>query len=97
MKSTVIRYGTELRVYDNGGKTFDRYTILPPRYAKGYKERNGLWEAIGSSECPFHPQGFGMHIAAAAGYHLGKRIHWDTLPASVKQFAKQSFPEYCPA
>lgn len=94
MKANIARYGTELRVYDNGGETFDRYTIIPPRYAKGYKERSGLWEAIAASEHPFHPQGFGMHVAAGAGSHLGKRVHWDDVPTDVKKFAEQSFPEY---
>lgn len=94
MKQSVKRYGTELRVYDNGGKTFDRYTIIPPRYAKDSRERNGMWFAIGASENPFHPQGFGMHVAAEPGTHLGKRIHWDSLPVDVQKFARQTFPEY---
>ncbi len=95
MANIVERYGTVLRIYDNGGKTFDRYTVIPPRWAKGY--RDGMrWEAIGASELPYHPQGFGMHVSAHPGKHLGARIHWDELPQGVKQFCRDAFPEYAP-
>lgn len=92
------RYGTTLRIYDNGGRSFDRYTIIPPRWAHDYRERmpRCLFSAIGASERPFNPQGFGMCITAMPGSHLGKRLHWDALPADVQKFARQSFPEYAP-
>lgn len=91
------RYGTVLRCYDNGGKTSDRYTILPPRWAKDYRERSRLWTAIGANAFPFHPQGIGMHVTAQAGPHLGRRISWDALPTDVQCFARQSFPGFTPA
>lgn len=89
-------YGTALRIYDNGGETFDRYTILPPRYAgEAYRERAlGMWTAIASSADPYHPQGFGQHVSAMPGRHLGHRIHWDDLPADVQRFARESFPPF---
>jgi len=90
------RYGTVLRLYDNGGKSFDRYTIIPPRWAKQYRERSRLFEAIGASKYPYSPQGFGMHVSAMPGAHLGKRIKWQDLPEDVQRFASQSFPEYSP-
>lgn len=92
---TLARYGTVLRCYDNGGATADRYTIVPPRWAKD-EQVHGLFNAIGASAYPFHPQGIGMNITAAPGPHLGKRVHWDTLPEQVQHFARQSFPEYAP-
>lgn len=90
------RYGTYLRIWDDGGKSFDRYTILPPRWAKNYRERSRLWNGIGASENPFHPQGFGQWITALPGKHLGTRITWNTLPEEVKEYARQSFPEFAP-
>lgn len=97
MKKSVERYGTELRIYDNNGKTADRYTVMPPRYAKEYRERlPGQFAAIGANACPFAHGGIGMHVTAVAGYHLGRRIHWDSLPSDVQQFSRQSFPEYAP-
>lgn len=102
MGNITERYGTVLRIYDNGGLqsergTFDRYTIIPPRWAHEYREK-APWEftAIGSSADPFYPQGFGMVVRAVPGKHLGKRLHWDMLPAEVQQFARLIFPEYAP-
>lgn len=95
MTTILQRYGTVLRCYDNGGKTADRYTIIPPRWARdyqgNYKSDPRLFDAH-----PFHAQGFGMCVSAAPGPHLGKRIKWADLPADVQRFARQSFPEYCP-
>ncbi len=101
------RYGTTLRIYDNGGKTCDRYTIIPPRWAHLFRQsrENGwgamadrrLFDGIGASESPFHPQGFGMNVSGVMpGSHLGKRISWSALPVDVQRFAGQSFPEYAP-
>lgn len=93
------RYGTVLRVFDNGGRSFDRYTIIPPRHANEYREEGNclLFFAIGSSEHPYHPQGFGMTVTAMPGPHLGKRIPWDKLPPDVQKFAREVFPEYAPS
>ena len=105
------RYGTVLRCYDNGGRSFDRYTIVPPRWAR--EERNSrengwtpgvsaganyyAFDAIASSEDPFHPQGFGQHVSGVMpGPHLGKRVKWEDLPVDVQAFARQSFPKYAP-
>lgn len=96
MNAIEKRYGTVLRCYDNGGKTCDRYTIIPPRWAKDYHERGALFCAIASDANPFHPQGFGQCVSAVPGPHLGKRIRWDELPEDVQKFARQSFPEYAP-
>lgn len=95
-KKAVALYGTALRIYDNGGKTFDRYTILPPRYAGGaYRERApGTWTAIAASEKPYHPQGFGQHVSAMPGRHLGRRIRWCDLPDDVQRFACEAFPDF---
>jgi hypothetical protein len=92
----LARYGTVLRCYDNGGRTMDRYTIVPPRWASEYRQRNGAWCAIGASEEPGHPQGFGQSTTAMPGPHLGKRVSWSALPAGVQGFARWTFPDYAP-
>lgn len=93
---TIDRYGTTLRIYDNGGRSFDRYTIIPPRWARDYRERGMLWDCIAASQNPFNPQGFGQSTTAMPGSHLGRRTHWDQLPADVQKFARQSYPELAP-
>lgn len=91
------RYGTILRIFDNGGRSADRYTVIAPRWAKDYYDSSQrLWFCIGCNSEPFHPQGIGMCSYAIPGSHLGKRIHWDTLPPDVQKFARQTFPEYAP-
>ena len=57
-----------VRCYDNGGKTFDRFTVvfsgnyrsIPNRRCRA---KNGPldFQNVGMSESPFHPQGFGQH------------------------------------
>ena len=91
--ATWHRYGCHLRIYDNGGKTADRYTILPPKWADRAEWGGGCgtWVALGASRDPFHPQGVGMHGTATPGPHLGRRIGWDDLPPKVQQFARQTF------
>lgn len=83
-----------LRIYDNGGRTYDRYTIIPPQHARHWRGRDGLWPALAASRDPFHPCGFGQHTEAQPGRHLGERIEWGDLPAAVQRFAAQGFPEY---
>lgn len=71
-----------LRIYDNGGKTFDRFTVV----FMDRPERNGLYEALAMSEGCYHPQGIGMHTSAMPGRHLGKRIGLDSLPSDCRKF-----------
>ena len=45
-----------LIVLDNGGETFDRFTII----------NKNTGDMIGASSNPFHPQGFGQHCGNVA-------------------------------
>lgn len=82
----------ELRCYDNGGRSFDRYTILPPRWAgDDWRDYGRTWQAIAASERPYHPQGFGQSCTAVAGHHLGKKIPFSELPGDVQKFARATF------
>jgi len=73
---------TDLKIWDNGGESIDRYTVVWP---------DGTYLAMNNA--PFHPQGFGQHGERAeyapdcekdnAGdltSHLGKLISFDDLP-----------------
>lgn len=75
-----------IRIYDNGGRTYDRYTVV---YMKEPETRPGTFAARGMSEHPFHPQGFGQYCAAMPGRHLGKRIAFDQLPTDCQRLVQQ--------
>lgn len=62
------------KVYDNGGQTFDRYTII-------FKEHS---EALGLSDNCDRPQGFSQFGVAIEGRHLGRQISSADLPENVR-------------
>lgn len=66
-----------IKVYDNGGETVDRYTVV---YLDQETQHSKLFECYGLSVRPFHPQGFAQHGTCIAGAHLGKRIPLHYLP-----------------
>lgn len=47
----------KVRVYDNGGKTFDRYTVIIKRYEKG----TAVYDVYSMSENPDWIQGFNQY------------------------------------
>lgn len=68
-----------LAIYDNGGKTFDRYTVYFDQ-----KEKENQYLCLGMSERPFHPQGFGQHSSGQLGRHNGKKIELKDLPVDCQ-------------
>jgi hypothetical protein len=74
-----------VRIYDNGGKTADRYTAVYIAQPLG----RGLYDSVGMCENPFHPQGIGQHSSAMPGGHLGKRIDFEALPADCQALVKR--------
>ena len=76
-KQTNCRALKRVIVYDNNGKTADRYSIF----------LDGSVYAM--SNHPFHPQGFCQYAGEASelappGKHLGKKISVKKLPDDVK-------------
>ena len=71
-----------IRIYDNGGKTFDRYTVI---FMDSPENKPGLYTCLGMSSNPFHPQGYGQHGIAHPGRHLGLRIRFEQLPTDCKR------------
>jgi hypothetical protein len=90
-----------IRIYDNGGETFDRYTVVYMDEVEraGHVERtkgdsmtpakdawiDTTYTSLGMSDLPFHPQGICQHSAAMPGSHLGKRIKWEDLPLDCRK------------
>jgi hypothetical protein len=70
-------------VYDNGGKTFDRYSVYYEN-VECIKDGKKMYTCFGMSEHPFHPQGFGQHSCGQLGKHNGKKISWSELPEDCK-------------
>lgn len=89
-------------VYDNGGKTADRYTVLygAPHWSEDYAayywrigQSPRMTPARFMSENPFHPQGVGMYGDCERGPHLGKKIRYSDLPDKCKQCVEQDCQE----
>lgn len=89
-----------LHIFDNGGETFDRYTIVGPY--------GNVW---GASKNPFHPQGFGQFSHNADTDYdkigreqliknfreegqVGKEISFDDCPDKVQEFILQRICGY---
>lgn len=73
------------RIYDNNGKTIDRYTAV-------YMDRplfDGCYASAAMSDKPFHPQGIGQHGPSTPGRHLGKRIKFEQLPKDCQKLVLQ--------
>ncbi len=100
-----------VRCYDNGGHTCDRYTAV---YIGRYRQRDGhgqlsWFQHCCMSECPFHPQGVGMHgenptqidvapgswgpISMGRKNHLGIRIPFRKLPVDCRRLVVQDLKE----
>jgi hypothetical protein len=71
-----------IRCYDNGGKTADRYTVV---YMDHPVRATDCYECVGMNASPFHPQGIGQHGVAMPGRHLGKRITFAELPGDCQR------------
>lgn len=77
-----------IKCYDNGGKTLDRYTVVYLDYPENQPK---TFAARAMSNHPFHPQGFGQYTTAMVGRHLGKKIQFKDLPEDCQKLVKQDF------
>ena len=83
----------KVRCYDNGGKSYDRYTVV-------FAEKiNGFFVFVGMSANPCQPLGFGQcdqsdnRIDIPSYSHLGKRIDFEKIPIECKNFVQRAFQE----
>lgn len=84
-----------LAIFDNGGKTFDRYTVfyrdvIPGRYGESWLGYRGM------SEYPCDPQGYGiygeMQAYEVAAYRARVYRHsakWSSLPPEVQAVVRR--------
>ena len=71
-----------VRIYDNGGKTADRFTAV---FMAIPEAASATFYAVGMDNRPFHPQGVCITGTAMPGRHLGRRIAFDALPADCQR------------
>lgn len=76
-------------IYDNGGKTCDRFSILTRSW---HNAQARLVECLGLSENPSSPHGFSQFCGATRGAHLGRKIAWNELPENVRMHATVRLP-----
>ena len=75
--------GHRIRVYDNGGETLDRITIV---FLDFEKERNGEYQAVAASETG---AGFYSHTSCMLGKHLGREISFSDLDPRLQKMVKE--------
>ena len=104
-KNRLMPNGTPryIHVYDNNGKTIDRYTIVYTRTGKTGSNRakplNGWHQNVCMSISPFHPQGVCMHgeskiqIDYPSYSHLGKKIKFENLPEDCQKVVLNDYKE----
>lgn len=76
-------------IYDNDGKTVDRYTVY---FNDGYTDLDtGKYfnDCLGMSSNPYSPQGFSQHSSGLLGRHNGRRIKLEELPTECLRVLKQ--------
>lgn len=71
------------KVYDNGGKTWDRYTFL----TEPAEHDHQLYECLGLSDNCDSPSGFSQFGEAVDGEHLGRVVTLKQLPEPVVRHA----------
>ena len=76
-----------IRCYDDGGKSVDRYTVVYMDWPENKPGR--FYSCVGMSDAPFHPQGVGQHSIATVGRHLGKRIQFEDLPEDCRELVRR--------
>lgn len=80
---------SQVRIYDNGGKTIDRYTLVVPSV-----NEPGKLDMYGFNETPYHPQGFGQYAGSyhrmGSYSHLGRLVSYSDLPEQAQRFVKET-------
>lgn len=71
----------KMKIYDNRGKTFDRYTVVYLDEPEG----PGLFACRSMSAQPYSPQGFCQMSTAMVGKHLGTVISLSDLPKDCQK------------
>lgn len=75
-------------IYDNRGKTSDRYTIILTINSYG-KMKPQNRDCLSLNNCPENPAyGISQFDTCNEGKHLGKKIKFEDLPKNVQEHIK---------
>jgi len=75
-----------IAIYDNGGKTVDRYTVVL-RTSQRFPHE---YACLGLSDNPDSPQSFSQLVSCVpGGDHFGKKIRFEDLPVNVQKHVKK--------
>lgn len=72
-------------IYDNGGETIDRYTVVFDSSRIDYRCKTLAYECLCLSDNPEHPTGVSMWGECNIGKHLGKKITLKSLPKHIQK------------
>ena len=88
-----------LAIYDNGGKSFDRYTVYY-KPTEPLRDLGGWIDYRAMSENPSAPQGFGIYgqdpahqVAAYRSRVYRESAKWSELPEAVKECVRRDCAE----
>ena len=76
-------------VYDDGGKSIDRYTVYFSNPKDWGITQTGIYPCVGMNGAPFHPQGFCQHSEGMLGPHNGKKIRFKDLPKDCQRAVRR--------
>ena len=76
-----------LKIYDNEGEAFDRYTVVIDECY------NGKYECLALSDNANSPQGFSQWCNCMIGDHLGKEIAFNSLAPELQEHIKNRLEE----
>lgn len=75
-------------IYDNGGETLDRYTVVfnSSRIDYRHKEYTLVYDCLCLSDNPEHPTGVSMWCECNIGKHLGNKVTLKSLPKHIQEY-----------
>jgi len=78
-----------IRIYDNGGKSVDRYTLVVPSV-----NEPGKLDMYGFNEDPYSPSGFGQYAGSynkmGSYSHLGKLVGLGDLSEQAQRYVRKT-------
>jgi len=79
------------KVFDNGGKSFDRYTVALPGREHGASPGYDMCLSLSSN--PESPTGVSQFSDCKIGKHLGKKIPYAKLPKNIRNHVQKRLSE----